>query len=53
MFMNGAQGGMITADNRDLNKPKDPLRAIGTIREPGRNAYASAASDGRRSGADH
>ena len=27
MFMNGAQGGMVTADNRDLNKPKDPLRA--------------------------
>jgi hypothetical protein len=26
MFMNGAQGGMITADNRNLNKPKDPLR---------------------------
>jgi len=25
MFMNGAQGGMITADNRDLNRPKDPL----------------------------
>lgn len=25
LFMNGAQGGMITADNRDLNKPKDPL----------------------------
>lgn len=26
MFMNGAQGGMITADNRDLDKPRDPLR---------------------------
>ncbi len=26
LFMNGAQGGMVTADNRDLNKPKDPLR---------------------------
>jgi hypothetical protein len=26
MFMNGAQGGMITADNRDLNRPKDALR---------------------------
>ena len=25
LFMNGAQGGMITADNRDLDKPKDPL----------------------------
>jgi hypothetical protein len=24
IFMNGAQGGMITADNRDLNRPKDP-----------------------------
>ncbi len=27
MFMNGAQGGMVTADNRSLDKPKDPLRA--------------------------
>jgi hypothetical protein len=28
MFMNGAQGGMITADNRDLNRPKDALRGV-------------------------
>jgi hypothetical protein len=27
LFMNGAQGGMITADNRDLDRPRDPLRA--------------------------
>ena len=26
MFMNGAQGCMITADNRDLTKPRDPLK---------------------------
>jgi predicted neuraminidase len=26
IFMNSAQGGMITADNRDLDKPKDPQR---------------------------
>ena len=26
MFMNGAIGGMVTADNRDLNKPSDPKR---------------------------
>jgi hypothetical protein len=26
LFMNGAQGGMITADNRDLNDPRDLLR---------------------------
>ncbi len=26
IFMNGAQGGMITADNRNLDKPKDRLR---------------------------
>ncbi|MCR9291480.1 MAG: hypothetical protein NXI32_02095 [bacterium] len=26
MFINGAQGGMVTADNRDLSKPSDPLR---------------------------
>jgi hypothetical protein len=27
MFVNGAQGGMITADNRDLSRPSDPQRA--------------------------
>ena len=27
MFMNGAQGGMITADNRRLDNPSDPLKA--------------------------
>jgi hypothetical protein len=27
VFLNGAQGGMITADNRDLNRPRDPLKA--------------------------
>ena len=26
LFMNGAQGGMITADNRNLDQPKDPRR---------------------------
>ena len=26
--MNGAQGGMITADNRDLDDPKDPQRGV-------------------------
>ncbi len=26
VFMNGAQGGMVTADNRDLNSPKDPVK---------------------------
>jgi hypothetical protein len=26
LFLNGAQGGMITADNRDLDKPSDPQR---------------------------
>jgi hypothetical protein len=28
MFMNGAQGGMITADNRDLNNPRDLSRGV-------------------------
>lgn len=28
IFMNGAQGGMITADNRDLDKPRDVGRAV-------------------------
>jgi hypothetical protein len=27
LFLNGAQGGMITADNRNLNELRDPLRA--------------------------
>ncbi len=27
MFMNGAQGGMITADNRRLDQPSDPIKA--------------------------
>jgi hypothetical protein len=27
LFMNGAQGGMITADNRNLDQPRDLLRA--------------------------
>jgi hypothetical protein len=27
IFMNGAQGGMVTADNRNLNEIRDPLRA--------------------------
>ena len=27
MFMNGAQGGMITADNRILDRPSEPLKA--------------------------
>jgi hypothetical protein len=40
IFMNSAQGGMITADNRILDSPKDSLRAywhdIGTWEECGR-----------------
>lgn len=27
LFMNGAQGGMVTADNRNLDQPRDALRA--------------------------
>jgi hypothetical protein len=30
LFVNGAQGGMITADNRNLDQPKDPLRGYWT-----------------------
>jgi hypothetical protein len=30
LFLNGAQGGMITADNRNLNEPRDPQRAYWT-----------------------
>ena len=33
LFMNGAQGGMITADNRDLDRPRDAAaRPSGTTR---------------------
>ena len=28
VFMNGAQGGMVTADNRDFSKPGDPVRGV-------------------------
>ena len=42
MFVNGAQGGMITADNRELDQPRDPLAATGTTRGPGKNACGSA-----------
>ena len=28
LFMNGAQGGMVTADNRDLSQPTDTLRDV-------------------------
>ena len=28
LFMNGAQGGMVTADNRDLDRPRDAQRAV-------------------------
>lgn len=28
VFMNGAQGGMVTADNRDLTQPGDPIKAV-------------------------
>ena len=32
LFMNGAQGGMVTADNRNLDQPKDPIEPTGTMR---------------------
>ncbi|MCA9050635.1 MAG: hypothetical protein KDA89_17980 [Planctomycetaceae bacterium] len=28
VFMNSAQGGMVTADNRDIQQPGDPLKAV-------------------------
>ncbi len=28
LFVNGAQGGMVTADNRDLDRPRDSLRGV-------------------------
>ena len=44
MFMNGAQGGMITADNRRLDQPPIRSRPNGTTPAPGKNACASASS---------
>ena len=42
LFMNSAQGGMVTADNRNLDQPKDPHRAYWNDAPPGRNACGSA-----------
>lgn len=46
LFMNGAQGGMITADNRDLKKVRDPLRGywegVGTWAECERIGFLMA-----------
>lgn len=33
IFFNGAQGGMVTADNRILDQPRDPLRAYWNDRQ--------------------
>ena len=40
--MNGAQGGMVTADNRNLDQPKDPQRGYWNDARAGRNASGSA-----------
>ena len=46
VFLNGAQGGMVTADNRDLDAPADPLRGswkeIGTWEECERIGHTMA-----------
>ncbi|RLS49294.1 MAG: hypothetical protein DWH87_03810 [Planctomycetota bacterium] len=46
VFINGAQGGMITADNRDLEAPTDPVRGywkdIGTWEECERIGHTMA-----------
>ncbi len=51
MFMNGAQGGMITADNRDFNAKPDPYRAkwpsIGTWEECVRIGHQMASEAAR------
>ena len=52
LFMNGAQGGMITADNRDLNQPRDPAaRLLERLPHLG-GMPAHRPPDGRRSAAD-
>ena len=43
LFMNSAQGGMVTADNRELDKPRDAPEPTGTTPEAGRNVFGSAA----------
>ena len=46
LFFNGAQGGMVTADNRDLDAPSDPVRGywkdIGTWEECQRVGHTMA-----------
>lgn len=46
LFFNGAQGGMVTADNRDLDAPSDPVRGywkdIGTWEECERIGHTMA-----------
>ena len=44
IFMNSAQGGMVTADNRNLDQPKDPHAGTGTMLARGKNACGSAIS---------
>jgi len=44
LFMNGAQGGMVTADNRNLDAPKDPLRPterFAIVERMRKNRYAA------------
>ena len=41
VFINGAQGGMVTADNRVLEDLKDPLRGIWRDSGRGRSAFES------------
>lgn len=46
LFFNGAQGGMVTADNRDLDAPSDPVRGywkdVGTWEECQRIGHTMA-----------
>ncbi len=49
MFMNGAQGGMITADNRSLDQPSDPIKAKWHDSRTWEECVAHRPTDGVRS----
>ena len=52
LFMNGAQGGMVTADNRLLDQPSDPVRGYWQRQSHVGRVSADRAADGRRGAAD-
>ena len=52
LFMNSAQGGMVTADNRELDKPKDATSRLLERRTIVGGMPADRPADGQRGPAD-